>query len=49
MGRLQLESVLWAGVRGHHMENMGDSASEAWTLALVLWNEHPSCNVETAS
>lgn len=41
MGQLQLESVLWAGVRGHHMENVGDSASEAWTLC--------ACALERAS
>lgn len=40
-GRLQLESALWAGVRGHHLENVGGSASEDWTLC--------ACALERAS
>lgn len=42
MGRLQLESALWAGVRGHHLENVGGSASEDWTLRLCFETSIPA-------
>ena len=35
-GRLQLESALWAGVRGHLLENVGAAHQKTGHCALVL-------------